>query len=350
MLGHTMAPCHWRPGSPRIGLLVLSGLLAFCCLSPGNAFGVAAPCSPKTAPGDFLAHPDTCTPHFVVFIASCTRETDPSATTHVLGVEVYGFRYYDPGTGRWVSRDPIEEEGGSNLYGFVYNRLTNSTDYIGRWTIDRNPSKPWAKATSQAGDTIPGLAKHLRLNLAESHLWLKGYSGSTSADSAEPIGAGCTFEIPNTFAFYYPSKPFEAVIHHFFGLLERLERGMRDQNYRVLAIRSENSAVRFIQLWREDEIYGIAFAGHGKKNGFNTGQVFGTAGSFVAASQVAPPYHLMMIIALTCYSADELNDPVFGAGKWTDHLSDTGFFSGYSGKVNSFSAAFRIGEVNIDRR
>src|SRR5690606_11439989 len=31
----------------------------------------------------------------------------------------YGFRYYDPETGRWPNRDPIEEEGGYNLYGFV---------------------------------------------------------------------------------------------------------------------------------------------------------------------------------------------------------------------------------------
>jgi RHS repeat-associated protein len=33
----------------------------------------------------------------------------------------YGYRYYDPVTGRWPSRDPIEEEGGVNLYGFVGN-------------------------------------------------------------------------------------------------------------------------------------------------------------------------------------------------------------------------------------
>src|SRR6266511_5723635 len=33
----------------------------------------------------------------------------------------YGFRYYNPSTGRWLSRDPIEEQGGINLYGFVFN-------------------------------------------------------------------------------------------------------------------------------------------------------------------------------------------------------------------------------------
>jgi RHS repeat-associated protein len=28
----------------------------------------------------------------------------------------YGYRYYNPSTGRWMSRDPLEEEGGPNLY------------------------------------------------------------------------------------------------------------------------------------------------------------------------------------------------------------------------------------------
>ena len=33
----------------------------------------------------------------------------------------YGYRWYDAGMGRWVNRDPIEEKGGVNLYGFVGN-------------------------------------------------------------------------------------------------------------------------------------------------------------------------------------------------------------------------------------
>ncbi len=44
----------------------------------------------------------------------------------------YGYRYYDPLTGRWPSRDPIEEEGGVNLYGFVENRGTSSIDFLGK--------------------------------------------------------------------------------------------------------------------------------------------------------------------------------------------------------------------------
>jgi len=46
-------------------------------------------------------------------------------------VSYYGYRYYDPVTGRWPSRDPIEEMGGINLYGFVGNDGMNAWDYLG---------------------------------------------------------------------------------------------------------------------------------------------------------------------------------------------------------------------------
>ena len=50
----------------------------------------------------------------------------------------YGYRFYDPLTGRWPSRDPIEEDGGANLYGFVENDATDFVDVIGE-VIWRNP-------------------------------------------------------------------------------------------------------------------------------------------------------------------------------------------------------------------
>ncbi|MFO7607499.1 MAG: DUF2235 domain-containing protein [Desulfurivibrionaceae bacterium] len=43
----------------------------------------------------------------------------------------YGIRYYSPKLGRWISKDPIGEEGGLNLYGFVGNSSVNATDPLG---------------------------------------------------------------------------------------------------------------------------------------------------------------------------------------------------------------------------
>ncbi len=48
------------------------------------------------------------------------------------GLVYYGHRFYDPSVGRWLSRDPIQEEGGLNLYGFVYNNPLGYYDYLGR--------------------------------------------------------------------------------------------------------------------------------------------------------------------------------------------------------------------------
>lgn len=47
------------------------------------------------------------------------------------GLVYYGYRYYAPEWGRWVSRDPIAESGGINLYGMVGNDAMNLWDYLG---------------------------------------------------------------------------------------------------------------------------------------------------------------------------------------------------------------------------
>ena len=43
----------------------------------------------------------------------------------------YGVRYYNASIGRWLSRDPMEEDGGDNLYGFVGNDPTDVADSLG---------------------------------------------------------------------------------------------------------------------------------------------------------------------------------------------------------------------------
>jgi len=47
------------------------------------------------------------------------------------GLVYYGRRFYDPNLHRWINRDPIEERGGINLYGFVRNSPTHYVDRNG---------------------------------------------------------------------------------------------------------------------------------------------------------------------------------------------------------------------------
>jgi hypothetical protein len=47
----------------------------------------------------------------------------------LLGREAQAF--YNPSTGRWLSRDPVGEKGGRNVYGFVENNGVSSLDGLG---------------------------------------------------------------------------------------------------------------------------------------------------------------------------------------------------------------------------
>jgi RHS repeat-associated protein len=62
------------------------------------------------------ANPQTCT-----YDATCTY----------INYNYYGYRYYNPEQGRWISRDPIGENGGLNVYGFTVNLPISSFDILG---------------------------------------------------------------------------------------------------------------------------------------------------------------------------------------------------------------------------
>ncbi len=62
------------------------------------------------------------------------------ATPHVCAARAgvrSGYRYYSPGLGRWVNRDPIEEEGGLHLYGFLGNDPCHHLDILGMHAFRR---------------------------------------------------------------------------------------------------------------------------------------------------------------------------------------------------------------------
>jgi RHS repeat-associated protein len=62
-------------------------------------------------------------------------EADFAFTGHyyhtLSGIYLTLFRAYDAETGRWISRDPIEEGGGLNLYNYVQNNPINAVDLLG---------------------------------------------------------------------------------------------------------------------------------------------------------------------------------------------------------------------------
>src|SRR6185295_10795244 len=48
-----------------------------------------------------------------------------------IGLVYYGYRCYNASVGRWLSRDPMGERGGLNLYGFNRNEPNDFVDPLG---------------------------------------------------------------------------------------------------------------------------------------------------------------------------------------------------------------------------
>jgi len=99
-----------------------------------------------------------------------TKPLDPDT-----GLYYYGYRWYDPFTGRWPSRDPIEEEGGLNLYWFIGNSGISRWDYLGlqapmldsngNWLSPYGLPKP--KGLGEPPDDETKIMHHRRAQLLE---------------------------------------------------------------------------------------------------------------------------------------------------------------------------------------
>jgi RHS repeat-associated protein len=75
------------------------------------------------------------------------------------GLSRFGYRDYNPATGRWTAKDPILFEGGNtDLYGYCLNDPINAVDPIGLWFIDIGAS---GSATGSLG---PGGTIGIQIN------------------------------------------------------------------------------------------------------------------------------------------------------------------------------------------
>jgi RHS repeat-associated protein len=107
------------------------------------------------------------------------------------GLSYYGYRFYAPSIGRWLTRDPLGERGGINQYRFVGNNPVNWVDPMGLDYMDINISIGFGLfgVTGGAmfddnGNTYPYLG---------GGLMLPGFGASctSSKDSATPgLNAG----------------------------------------------------------------------------------------------------------------------------------------------------------------
>lgn len=101
------------------------------------------------------------------------------------GLYYYGYRYYQPDTGRWLSRDPIEEFGGINLYAVTGNDFANQWDSLGLETSTEKANRLVGKPVDCDCYTIS--AKFSRYN--RDQRTVKGVTARGQATEHEEYGA-----------------------------------------------------------------------------------------------------------------------------------------------------------------
>jgi len=113
------------------------------------------------------------------------------------GLVYYGFRYYHPGLGRWIGKDPMGESGGLNLYGYVGGDPINGMDPYGLWEwSDLNPfrlldASQWGKWIYKAavGEGRRPHDPHSNMGMRnEMGMGADTFDGRSGAELASMIG------------------------------------------------------------------------------------------------------------------------------------------------------------------
>jgi RHS repeat-associated protein len=95
------------------------------------------------------------------------------------GILRYQLRDYIVELARWLSRDPIEEMGGINIYEFCGNEPMSHIDILGeRWHYKREKTSRASVWFDEEGDVVSALALMLHLDDVQSPLsWLQDEHG-----------------------------------------------------------------------------------------------------------------------------------------------------------------------------
>jgi RHS repeat-associated protein len=261
-----------------------------------------------------------------------TRYTDDET-----GLVMYPLRPYQPTTGRWLSRDHAEEQGGENLYGFVDNDPVGYIDALGLWKAKPgNKGKDLAEYEAEKGDTIAGLAGIRGLKASEYKKWLTGKM--PASENEEVCG---NYKVPNTVIAYWAGAG---------GFLGRLYTGWRgnvsrlkSQGYKVEEYHFKLQKLKKAKVYNADgstgytralvgtpegdlqakltagtqarKLHGLYFWGHGGPSGLSadSGNYFGPQTEMVYYRTVSVSYGLPLLWIYSCYSASA--QPVLGSGE-----------------------------------
>ena len=291
----------------------------------------------------------------VFAIRYSTKYFDPET-----GLYYYGYRFYSPELMRWISRDPIGEEGGVNLYTFCENSPVDAFDEFGLWTATSESAGQSRRVYKfEDGDTLESLAKIVGLDSKEWQNWALSEKSAvadktTASKIANASKPGCYVSVPNVWIsadllrggnWYYDLFVNQGgTIGRFVGT-----DIFTSSNYKIV---KADDIKQLSAAFRESKgsIWGIVVFGHGNKDG-----ALGMSSSSLAPTEEGITwtkqdvmidalskggYKISKAYMMQCYSAykgmNKDGDPVDYDSAWRKVAVK---FYGYKG-VNAFGIDF----------
>ena len=270
------------------------------------------------------------------------RKNRPTATKTASGIPY------------WPSRDPIGEEGGVNLYGFLRNDDLDNYDYLGLWTDVFRNHETWASTCAESADTWLALANKLHLEANDVDKWVANFR---ALDFLGP-SPGRIYLVPNTVVVFGTSAVNEGgyIFYHMKTALNNAEQVDTLEGFKVIKRMPNDDAALFKNLWRSSGLYRLYFGGHGARASNDGGwtwnpftwqfQGVDIAGDAVNPESVSPLYRLARLEMIACGSFRNRSFAyVPGTSRtwtWQEHVSKNGgIFVGCDG----YTTGMNMGDI-----
>jgi hypothetical protein len=221
--------------------------------------------------------------------------------------------FYNPSTGRWLNRDPMQEDGGENHYVFSGNTSVNWFDILGlTWKVDRQIRLDRARVKPEQGDTVAGLAKQVKLDTSDYKKWLKPVGPSRVPDSVtEPINDCSEYTLPNR---VYLNRNVSSM-HLAWWTWHRVEAAsLAKQGFHLIELR-DVTKWPFKEQFEDPHVYGIIMIAHADKR--YKGDFIDDDGFRLLPTDVFPHHKLGGFKAIWCYSGGKEEE-------WREKVSEHG--------------------------
>ena len=252
------------------------------------------------------------------------------------GLYYYGYRFYHPVLMRWLTRDPLEEDGGLNLYAACNNNLVAFYDALGeKWVITRD-NKPFATArATSSSDTFQDLARMIRLDVKDYKIW---------AHTADANPVKCKeYSIPNTIYYHLGSPGITgrwplSIIRIWTSNNRSAADKYARQGFRVVTEETVTSST-IINALGADGIYRYTFTGHG--DGFGGINAHPNYSNLVKPARFTR-YGINSLVLQGCGTAISGIDKTGKTSAWRDNVASVGVFVGYGyeSQVNLLNESF----------